>query len=277
MFRKQLIKLNNRLEGSWRELDLNQSSPDVEAGWYVAEFVCEGLLETPPRLVIKGNKEQDRQFIGAHSGRNRMLIYLPEGRLIAHSASMSIERLALVPNLESRFRILLICLRYLRDFPNPVSFFRVFALQFRPSIQLSNTLLAFYEPARGGRSSYLDNILFWKNWKRLGRFVAWFYRGIKIGVVIEDERQRSHLEKLLVTPDVTITANDAFSKDIHYWIALGKHESLRFASLLLIKRAISKSNNAALIYSDHDYVTEQGQDVLIPPVFKPVSPLPTRL
>jgi len=115
--RKQLIKLNNKLESSWGVVNFHDEEIVLKAGWHVIEFIVQGNIDHTPRLVVSNPKGKriDRSLTGYHSGRNRMLIYLPGGRLVAHSKSVEFERLARVSAIEGRARILLICGRYLRD------------------------------------------------------------------------------------------------------------------------------------------------------------------
>jgi len=149
--RKQLIKLNNKLESSWSHVNFNESPVSLKAGWYVAEFTVQGSIDHTPRIVIEGlnSKQLERSLIGFHSGRNRMLIYLPGGSLIAHSASLEFERLARVSAIEARARIGLICARYLRDFFSLKVLIKMFLMQFQDNFELSSNLLQFYAPARG--------------------------------------------------------------------------------------------------------------------------------
>jgi len=106
--RKQLIKLNNRFESSWSLVNFEHAPVALQAGWYVTEFSVQGNIDHTPRIIIEDlkGKQVERQLIGFHSGRDRMLIYLPGGKLIAHSESAEFERLARVSTVEGRLRIL---------------------------------------------------------------------------------------------------------------------------------------------------------------------------
>ena len=144
--RKWLIKLNNKLEASWQKIDFTGSDLGVSAGWYIAEFTVVGALGCTPSVVVTNQQggERSRELTGAHSGRNRMMIYLPEGRISAHSESISFERLARLSPIEAQCRVMLICLRYLRDFFGPKALFKALALHFQSPFERSSTLLEFY-------------------------------------------------------------------------------------------------------------------------------------
>lgn len=274
--RKQLIKLNNRLEASWSLIKVNEGEALIEAGWYVTEFLVQGNLDHTPKLLILDNEgvEQERALIGFHAGRNRMLIYLPAGVLTAYSGSLEFERLARVSTLEGRARILLICARYLRDFFSVKVLFKMLAMQFQDNFELSSDLLQFYAPAKG-RDAYLNDVRFWQKLKGFDKQVAWFCGKSKIAVIIDDESQRFDLESMLIKPDAIIVAGSDLPHGIDYFIALNKTETLRFATIAMLKRAIhtfTKANKYApsLIYTDHDYELVNGE-VLdgLEPVFKP--------
>ena len=68
--RKQLIKLNNKLESTWRHIDLRRAKPDVTKGWFIAEFILKAKLDHVPRILIDDahGKTQERSLIGSHAG-----------------------------------------------------------------------------------------------------------------------------------------------------------------------------------------------------------------
>lgn len=274
--RKQLIKLNNKLESSWSLVDFSQGEIEIEPGWYVTEFLVNGNLDHTPLIITRDDKgiEHERALIGFHAGRNRMLAYLPRGRLIAYSKSIEFERLARVSWLEGRARILLICGRYLRDFFSFNAVLKMFAMQFQDNTELSTNLLHFYAPGKGG-DAYLENIRQWQKFKGFGKQVSWFCGREKIAVIIQDDSQRADLEALLITPDAIVVAGDALPQGIDYFIPLNKTETLRFPSIVMLKRAIrtfikETNKKPSMIYTDHDYTRVDGE---IPdglePVFKP--------
>ncbi len=268
---KYLINLNNRFEKSWSFVDLQASEIEIEAGWYVAEFQLSSLVKSVPRLVIEDSNQLDveRSLDGAHSGRNRMMFYLPAGRLKAFSKNLEFERLAKCGALEARFRIALICFRYLIDFPRPSVLFKMLVMQFQTPFELSSRLLTFYEPARGG-SNYLSELEKWRKYQRFSPLFKWHSRKVKIAVVIEREEQEKLLKRQLVEPDFIINANrqDKLPDNADYVISLKQGEELRFASIYLIKRIIAKAKTSPLLlYSDHDYASQA--DEVLPPVFKP--------
>jgi len=271
--RKQLIKLNNKLESSWRVVNFDDSDIKLADGWYVTEFMVQGNLDHTPRIVIRNakSKQIERQLIGFHSGRNRMLVYLPEGQLVGYSKSLEFERLARVSTFEGRCRILLICGRYLRDFFSPGVLLKMLLMQFQDNFELSTNLLQFYAPARGG-DGYLENVKRWQKFQGFGKQLAWLGRGVKIAVVIEDQHQRRDLEDLLVQPDLVMMAGDRVPEDIDYCIALNKTERLQPPSILMLKRAIkSAPTKPALVYTDHDYQSLDSNEcgLNLEPVFKP--------
>ncbi|MFT6100086.1 MAG: GT2 family glycosyltransferase [Arenicella sp.] len=278
--RKQLIKLNNKLESSWSSVNFEAHPICLRAGWYVTEFMVQGAIDHTPRIVItraKG-KEVERHLVGFHSGRNRMLVYLPDGQLIAHSESLEFERLARVSTIEGRARILLICGRYLRDFFSLKVIFKMLLMQFQDNFELSSNLLQFYGPARGG-DGYLDNINRWQKFQGFGKQLSWLGRGVKIAVIIEDNAQRRELEDLLVQPDAILFAGEKVPNGIDYCIALKATDHLRSPAILMLKRAVKAcSIRPNLVYTDHDY-QPRGSDlneelnaevnIELGPVFKP--------
>lgn len=280
--RKALVRLNNKLEASWDVVDFDKRPIAIRAGWYVAEFVVPGSLDHVPRLVVSepDGRERDRMLIGVHAGRNRMLFYLPSGQLSAHSDTINFERLARVSGLEARFRTLLICSRYLRDFFGFRALFKMLALQFQAPFERSTVVLRFYSPDVSERA-YLENLDWWKRYngfsKRLLNLVA---GNASFAVVIEHESQREALEQLLLAPDWIINARDGESvpKEADYVIGLQDTETLRSPAIMMLKRAVKRAKVAPkLIYTDHDYrwapnVKDQREEEgasLMAPVFKP--------
>ena len=274
--RKQLIKLNNKLESSWSVVDFVSTPVTLEAGWYVSEFMVQGSIDHTPRLVIKDkrSKQLERKLIGFHSGRNRMLIYLPAGQLVAHSESINFERLARVSILEARARILLICGRYLRDFFNLKVLLKMLLMQFQDNFELSSNLLQFYSPARGG-DGYLENVNWWQRFQGFGKQLSWFVKGCNIAVIIEHESQRQELDDLLLKADQILMPSEPIPSNIDYVIALKKGDHLRSPAILMLKQAIrreSKRNGIKpkLIYTDHDFQFQKGfPESGLEPVFKP--------
>ncbi|MGK0374571.1 MAG: GT2 family glycosyltransferase [Arenicella sp.] len=270
--RKQLIKLNNKLESSWSVVNFGARPITLKAGWYVTEFMVQGNLDHTPKIVIHtGNeKEVARHLLGFHSGRNRMLVYLPKGQLIAQSESLEFERLARVSTLEGRARILLICGRYLHDFFSPKVVLKMLLMQFQDNFELSTNLLQFYAPARGG-DGYLDSIDRWQKFQGFGKWLNWLARGVKIAVIIEVPIQRRQLEDLLVQPDAIILAGQSIPKGIDYCIALKATDYLRSPAVLMLKRAIKATAiKPNLIYTDHDYQPQgSALKAQLEPVFKP--------
>jgi len=267
--RKSLLKINNRLESKWQLVKIDQEVTEVDAGWYVAEFQLEGVQTNLPRLIIeREHKGQiERELIGAHSGRNRMLFYLPKGQITAISKGLSFERFARLGKIEARFRIALICMRYLRDFPRPGVLLKMLAIQFQAPFELSSQVLEFYEPARGGRT-YLAELEKWHKKQRFKRFYQWQTQSVKIAVIIENEAQAHLVNDALVPADWIILAGEPLPKQADYVIALKASDQLRFAALYLIKRAIQKARvRPRLIYTDHDYRLDENTS--LPPVFKP--------
>lgn len=285
--RKTLIKLNNKLEATWHLIDFVGRPVVVRSGWYVCEFLVPGTLDHVPRLVIKDTEgnERSRYLNGVHGGRNRMMFFLPKGELSAYSDSIEFERLACVSNIEARFRTMLICARYLRDFFSLKSVFKMIALQFQAPFERSNSLLGFYSP--DARSQiYLENVNSWNRFSGFSsKLLAPLGGSAKIAVLIEDESQRGILEQQIITPDWVILADSkaTIPQQADYVLPLRKTEVLRPAAILMLKREIKKSaNRPDLIYTDHDYVnkgagTEKesvdfGRDAslkILAPVFKP--------
>ena len=267
---KYLININNRLEKSWSTIDIDESCINIDAAWYVAEFQISGALDSVPRIIIENKNQRDveRSLEGAHSGRNRMMFYLPAGKLKALSHNLKFERLARVGAIEARFRIALICLRYLIDFPRPSVFFKMLIMQFQTPFELSSKLLTFYEPARGG-SNYLSQLDKWNKYQRLSAFFTWLTRGVKIAVVIENQAQEKLLKEQLVAPDFIINSQEhtVVPNEADYIVSLKESEQLRYPAIYLIKRAIAKAQSPLLVYTDHDYLPEAGEP--LPPVFKP--------
>ena len=281
--RKSLIKLANRIESAWQLLDFDTSPVNVSAGWYVCEFILKGALATTPRIIIEGadGKPKERLLTGFHSGRNRMLFFLPAGRMTAISESIEFTLLAKVPWWEGRARILLICFRYLIDFFSPWVLIKMIAMQFKNPFDLSTNLLVFYAPPAEA-IGYLHDVLWWQKWHRQGPILAWFYRDIKIVVLIEDESQREALAEMMVPADAVLMADQHLPENIDYLIPLAKSEQLRDPAILMLKRAVRKAmkvnrrsvkggpSKPKLVYTDHDYLFDEsvGQKVM-EPVFKP--------
>lgn len=272
---KQLININNRLEKSWSIIKIDKSRIVLNAGWYVAEFQLSGTVTSVPKIIIENLNQVDveRTLEGAHSGRNRMLFYLPAGQLKALSKELEFDRLAKVGAIEARFRIALICMRYLIDFPRLTVFFKMLLMQFQTPFELSTQLLSFYEPARGG-NSYLSELDKWTKFQRFSWFFTWLTNNVKIAVVIENQEQEKLLKEQLVAPDFIINSAELtdLPKQADYFIALKEAEFLRFPAIYLLKRAIAKSKRPpSLVYTDHDYESENEDQ--LPPVFKPQASL----
>lgn len=272
--RKWLIKLNNRLESSWSVVDTSAASIDLESGWYVAEYMVQGAVNHTPRMLIErqGAMDFERSLTGFHSGRNRMLLCLPSGKLKAYSKSLEFIRLARVSNLEGRARVLLICGRYLRDFFSIPVLFRMIVMQFQNRFDLSNALLNFYSPVK---QTYLQNVHNWSRFRGFGNVLNWLGRGIKVGIIIEQESQRHVLNELLVRPDAIILAGESIAEDIDYVIPLSVTERLRDPAILMLKRAVkSAKTRPSMIYTDHDYdFNEKVGEKAMEPVFKPQASL----
>jgi GT2 family glycosyltransferase len=276
--RKALIKFANRIESSWQDVDFAQSPIQLVAGWYVTEFMLPGALQHTPNIIVEGvdGKQRERHLVGFHAGRNRMLIYLPTGRLHAYSESIEFIRLARVPTVEGRARIILICMRYLRDFFGLKVFLKMIAMQFKTPEALSTDVLEFYAPPE--RTS-LYEIERWQRRTLQRRLAAWWLRRIKVAVLIEDETQREALSELSPAPDAVISNTDTLSAvDFDYLVPLGIHERLRSPAILLIKLAVKQSHGTSeplMLYSDHDYIFDEDKgDRVMEPVFKPQPSAP---
>lgn len=275
---KALIKLNNRLESSWQTVDFELRPVTLVEGWYIAEFTVPGTLDHVPRIIVKNDqgREQERDLIGVHAGRNRMLFYLPGGELIAHSESIAFERLARLSGLEARFRTLLICARYLRDFFGVRAMLKMLALQFQAPFERSTSVLKFYSPDVSERA-YLENVDAWKRFGGFNKRALGFVTGkAKIAVLIEHESQREALEQLLVAPDWILLASEQtrLPDTADYVLPLQRTETLRSPAILMLKRALRKaSGKPTLIYTDHDYRWPKDHarrdDPPMAPVFKP--------
>ncbi|RBP48447.1 glycosyltransferase family 2 protein [Arenicella xantha] len=267
---KFLVKLNNRLASTWQHVDFTQNDIRLRAGWYICEFVVAGVTDVVPRLLLENAKGHcvERTLLGFHGGRNRMLVYLPEGQLKAYSRSLEFERLARVSGIEGRLRVLLICFRYLLDFFSLKTLFKMLVMQFQDSTELSNDLLAFYAPdaSAGG---YLKKVKGWHKYRGFNKQLTWLVRKVRIAVVIENDSQRVALTELLVQPDAILMAGDDVPSDIEYCLPLAVTEHLREPAILMLKRAINKSSTRPnLVYTDHDYTVQTGPNALHP-VFKP--------
>ena len=270
--RKLLIKLAGKLELGWAKVDFTAPQIELKSGWYITEFLIQGAVNHTPRIVINSGsaKRIERPLIGFHSGRNRMLIYLPQGVLEAHSKSIEFDTLGRIPWLEARARILLICYRYLIDFFSIKVLFRMIFMQFQKSFELSTELLHFYSPEA---DSYLSNLTYWQRFKGFEKQLTWWCKGPRIAILIEDDSQRTELAELLVPPDAIILADSkaVLPPDVDYVVPLSRSEHLREAAVLVLKRALKKAVTAPeLIYSDHDYqyAEKAGHQVMLP-VFKP--------
>lgn len=277
--RKFLIKLANRIESNWQDVDFAKTPIMLDAGWYVTEFILPGALQHTPSIIVEcsDSKQHQRDLIGFHAGRNRMLIFLPQGRLAAHSDTIDFLRLSRVPVLEGRARILLICARYLRDFFSPAVVIRMLAMQFKNPADLSTELLEFYAPPEK-TSLYL--IERWQRRRWLRKLAAWWLRGIKVAVLIESDAQREGLAELHPPADlILLSQQDGIqSQDFDYLIPLAKTESLRQPAMLMVKLAIWRSRckpEPLLLYSDHDYrFDEEHGDQVMEPVYKPQPSAP---
>ncbi len=280
---KTLVKLNNKLEATWSKVDFLKIPVEIRTGWYVCEFTVPGTLDHLPRLVVTNDegKEVSRHLVGVHAGRNRMMFYLPEGNLTAHSRSINFERLARVSNIEARCRTWLICARYLRDFFSIRSALKMIALQFQAPFERSNSLLRFYAPD-AGTQHYLENVSSWNRFKGFSpRLLAPFVGSAKIAVLIEDQCQRESLDLQIISPDWILCLNEdnVIPQNADYILPLRKSEILQPAAILMLKRAIKKAPESPdLIYTDHDYAPRdianeiEGQTQIsapLPPVFKP--------
>lgn len=280
ILRKALIKLAKRIERSWESVDLfAKPEPEgipIRSGWYLTEFNIEGSVNHVPAILVKTarNIEVRRRLIGFHSGRNRMLIYLPSGHITAYDTALEFDFLSRLSEIEGRSRVMLICMRYLIDFFSFKSLVKIIAIQFQNRFDLSTDLLQFYLPKD---HLYLAETYRWERFKSIGWLVSWFVRNVKVAVLIEQESQRSLLEDQIVQADQVILAgtNDRLEEDIDYLIPLAATETLREAAIAMIKFTIKKSKiKPALLYSDHDYQDSEvdGRTVLHP-VLKPQASL----
>ena len=244
---------------------------NLQAGWYISRLVISGAIDHTPRIVVtnENGNDVDRPLVGAHSGQNRMLIYLPGGRLKGYSQSIEFQSMARISTLEARFRILKICWRYLLDFHSLKALFKVLVLQFQDPFELSGNLLSFYEPAASA-DHYLEEIQRWRKYRGFGKQLAWLGRGVKIGIIIEDPAQRNELSELLVQPDSIIESGQPLPDGIDYWIPLAATEHLREPAILMLKRSIRKfAGRPSLVYTDHDYSNLDESIPFLHPVFKP--------
>lgn len=272
-----------RIEKNWQPVELTamQGGVPIDAGWYVTEFNIQGSIQHVPEIVVEDNdnKEVRRSLIGFHSGRNRMLIYLPTGRITAYDKALQFDFLSRVSELEGRARVLLISFRYLMDFFSIKLLFRIIAMQFQNRFELSTDLLQFYFP-----KNYLYEIQRWNRLKGFAWILNWLTRGVSVAVLIEDESQRRLLLDQLVPADQIVLAGDGDVKldEIDYLLPLAKTERLREPAIAMIKRAVKQSKKApAMLYSDHDYSSTQwvGQDNgqqpqgVMEPVLKPQASL----
>jgi len=268
-FRKFLTKLNFKLESSWRRVDFTASDAYLEAGWYVAEFLVQGAINHIPRIIVEdpNGKQRDRSMIGSHAGRNRMLIFLPKGRLCAFSKSIEFQSLSRVSSLEGRARVLLICARYLADFFSFRVLCRMVLMQFQNREALSTDLLHFYS---SGDKSYLQNVHGWTRLRAFSNQLAWWYRGVKIAVLIEEQSQRERLNEQFVKPDYILNVDDSLPSDVDFVLPLSKTEQLREPAILMLKRTLkNESDNVSLVYTDHDYPLTGNEKRQREPVFKP--------
>lgn len=278
--RKWLINLAGRVQNRWREVNFDDSPIELAAGWYITEFNLPSSVPHTPCIVVEeasGNLAT-RELIGAHASRNRMLIYLPSGRLHSVSEILDFERLARVPWWEGRARILLISGRYLINFPNPVALIKMIFLQFKSPAKLSTALLKFYTSASADQDGYLQVFDFYQRFPQLVRWHEWRNRHINVAVVIESSAQRKALKELLVPPNTVLLANESstLADDVDYVLPLAESEHLRDVSLMLLKKAIRKASkhktnaHPLLVYSDHDYQFDRslGHHPM-EPAFKP--------
>lgn len=272
--RKWLLKLNNKFEQRWERVNHETSSTAIADGWYIVEFVLDSQAQRTPRLVIRstGNPKDEelieRLLVGAHAGRNRMLIYLPVGKLVGFSASMDIQRIARLSIMEARARILLICTRYLIDFFSARTFGKMLYMQFQESVTLSDKVLAFYAPKE---AYYLDRLNALEKYRYFARWLGVLSGQTQIAILIEDESQRGDLAEQLVAPNqiVTVSQLDQLSPEIEYVLPLRKTEQLRSAAVYVVKRAIQQQKKRpVLVYTDHDYI-DVDEELIQLPVLKP--------
>ena len=276
MMRKLLIKIAKRIEANWHKVDAKSRNLSLEAGWYVTEFVVQGAIQHTPKIIVRtvADRLRERILLGVHSGRNRMLIYLPKGILTAHSDSIDFTLLARVPSWEGRARVLLICFRYLIDFFSPFVLLRMIAMQFKKPFDLSTQLLTFYTSPTEVEG-YLHSVQRWQRLRPYRKQLAWLYRKVKIGVVIQSNQQRQALEEMMVAPDLIVLASDSEVglAEMDYVIPLDRTETLNDAAIIILKRLLKKANkrnNITMFYTDHDYaLSENSSDEIMEPVFKP--------
>lgn len=280
--RKSLIKLAQRVESAWQHVNMEAGPVEIEPGWYVTEFVLDGTLMSTPRIIVdqstseKADETVERLLIGAHSGRNRMLIYLPRGRLCAYSQSISFQLLARIPGWEGRSRVLLICWRYLLNFFSPRTIVRMITMQFKAPFMLSTDVLEFYSPPE---TTVYATLEWWQRRTWWAACVSWYLRDISIGVVVAEDEQQAQLKDLICPPDVILIASDQpLPTTVNYWIPLGRNEQLRSPAILLFKLAVWRANRAVngalLLYCDHDYAANGSCPQTPEPVFKPNASLP---
>lgn len=273
--RKSLIKLAKKIESAWSVVDVSKPKVVLDSGWYVTEFVIQGALQHTPRIIIETpqGKQRERTLVGVHSGRNRMLVYLPEGLLTAYSESIDFSLLAKVPAWEGRARVLLISFRYLIDFFSPFVFLRMLAMQFKNPFDLSTQVLNFYTSPTEVEG-YLHAVHKWEKFRPYRKQLAWYYRKIRVAVLIEDIEQRHALEEMFVSPDAVVLAADGIGNvdEFDYLIPLAKTERLHSSAILLLKQSVKracKTNCPKLVYTDHDYASSVDHENMIEPVFKP--------
>ena len=278
--RKHLIKLALRIEKTWKPVDLDtkqKGGVSINGGWYVSEFNVQGPVQHIPDIIVldHNSREIRRSLIGFHSGRNRMMFYLPAGKITAYDNKLQFDFLSRVSELEGRARVLLISFRYLADFFSIKSLFKIITMQFLNRFDLSTNLLQFYAPSQNDLYYEINR---WKRLKGFNWILKWLTKGVKIAVLIENEEQRKILDEQLVKPDqVLILGNkDRLQSDIDYLIPLSKTEQLRQPAIAVIKRAIKLNDKKpAIIYSDHDFsvansgLTAESKTKIMEPVYKP--------
>ena len=282
--RKHLIKLAKRIENSWQTIDLSSGVEGkgvaIRSGWYVTEFTIQGAIKHIPEILVidESAKEVKRSLIGFHSGRNRMLFFLPAGHIVAYDKELQFDFLSRVTELEGRARVFLITFRYLIDFFSIKLLFKIIAMQFQSRFELSTDILQFYFP-----KNYLYEIQRWNRLKGFSWLLNWMTSGINIAVLIEDESQRVFLDEQLVLADQVLlaTQSDDLADDIDYVILLAKTERLRAPAIAMLKHAVKghkrKYKSAPkLIYTDHDYSLSNVVDIdqaVMEPVLKPQASL----
>lgn len=278
--RKSLIKLAKKFESAWQTVDWLGSNVQLEAGWYILEFVIEGANVPTQKLVVKkhGGGVFERVLVGATTGRNRKLVYLPAGRLLAFSQSLDFITFARVPAWEGRARVMLICARYQLDFFGPITLLKMLLIQFKSPLELSEDVMNFYMPPE---ANVLVRFEYWRRRPRRASLFVWWLRNIKIGVVIEDEQQREALQDLTCPPDYIIhqKAECAPVGEVDYYLPLASTEILRKESLLILKLELWRAKRRLkgkpiLVYTDHDYAPTQtnGQPAQLA-VYKPSASL----